>query len=221
MSGKGRGGDEAGREASKGLDPKAQPFLVNVLDRSARARSGTALAGSSSDRSESELSRSKKRNKGSDFNLGDLVLDDVDVESTGLNSLKVQDRNPLIWIDLEMTGLAVEEDTVLEIACLVSSGDLRVMYRGPNIAIHHGGAVLNNMNAWSTKQHAESGLTERCRSSKVALDEAEGRVVEFITAHLGGVMKAQLAGNSVHQDLLFIKKYMPRLAARLDYRIVE
>jgi oligoribonuclease len=86
--------------------------------------------------------------------------------------------------------------------------------------IHHSDEVLNNMNAWCIEHHGKSGLTQKSRDSTVSMAEAEEQLLEFIAAHTP-YQSAQLAGNSVHVDRLFLMKYMPRVVEHLHYRIVD
>lgn len=92
--------------------------------------------------------------------------------------------------------------------------------QGPEIVIHHSDEVLNNMNAWCIEHHGKSGLTQKSRDSTVTMEEAEEQLLEFIAAHTP-YQSAQLAGNSVHVDRLFLMKYMPRVVEHLHYRIVD
>lgn len=129
-------------------------------------------------------------------------------------------KNPLIWIDLEMTGLDVERDTIIEVACIATDGDLNTAIEGPCTAIHHPDSVLDGMNDWCKEHHGKSGLTQRVRDSTVSMAEAEEALLDFISRHTEEGM-AQLAGNSVHVDRMFLLKYMPRVTAYLSYRIVD
>ena len=126
---------------------------------------------------------------------------------------------PLIWIDLEMTGLEPDKDKVLEIAVLVTDGSLERAIEGPDLVIHHEEAVLASMNAWSEEQHGKSGMTTRVRESKTSLTAAEDAVLAFVELHTP--RHTPLAGSSVHMDLAFFRVHMPRLAAHLHYRIVD
>ncbi|KIY95155.1 putative REX2, RNA exonuclease 2 [Monoraphidium neglectum] len=128
--------------------------------------------------------------------------------------------NPLVWIDLEMTGLDIEKDTIIEIACLVTDGDLKTVVEGPSLAIHHPEAVIESMNDWCKEHHGKSGLTQRVRDSSTSLQEAEEQVLAFVAAHTE-FQSAQLAGNSVHVDRMFLQRHMPALLGHLHYRIVD
>jgi oligoribonuclease len=129
-------------------------------------------------------------------------------------------KDPLVWVDLEMTGLDVRKDTIIEIAVMVSDGQLRRVIEGPEIAIHHPDSVLDDMNEWSREQHAKSGLSARCRASAVSLAEAEEQVLAFVKRHCA-YQAGILAGNSVHVDRAFLMHRMPKLLEHLHYRIVD
>jgi len=129
-------------------------------------------------------------------------------------------RQPLVWMDLEMTGLDPDEDRILEIAVLVTDGDLATVIEGPDIIVHQPDAVLDGMDEWNTTHHGESGLVERVRASEVTDAEAEAQVLEFLQRHVDATV-APLAGNSIHQDRAFLRRWMPALHAYLHYRNVD
>ncbi|GLC45760.1 hypothetical protein PLESTB_000501600 [Pleodorina starrii] len=129
-------------------------------------------------------------------------------------------RNPLVWVDLEMTGLDVERDTIIEVACIITDGDLKREVMGPATAIHADDSVLDSMNEWCKEHHGKSGLTQRVRESTVTMAQAEEALLAFISEHTQENM-AQLAGNSIHVDRMFLLKHMPRVVAYLNYRIVD
>jgi len=130
------------------------------------------------------------------------------------------DKNRLIWIDLEMTGLDVQKDTILEIACIVTEGNLEIVAEGPHLIIHHDDKVLDGMNEWCIDHHGKSGLTEAVRNSKISLQEAETEVLDFIAQHTPAGI-CPIAGNSVGTDKFFIDRHMPRLSSHFHYRIVD
>lgn len=130
------------------------------------------------------------------------------------------ERGRILWIDLEMTGLDPQRDRILEIATLVTDMDLQVLAEGPELVIHQPGDVLQTMSAWCREHHAASGLSDRVRRSAIRLEEAESRTLEFVESWFPG-FPAHLAGNSVHQDRAFLMHHMPRLAARIHYRIID
>ncbi|KAK6631818.1 hypothetical protein RUM43_013884 [Polyplax serrata] len=129
--------------------------------------------------------------------------------------------NKYVWIDLEMTGLDPNTDTILEVACLITTPDMKPFDAGINLVIHQEKRVLDSMNEWCMEHHTESGLVEACKASNITLSEAEARVYKYILGHSCKAGRNYLAGNSVHTDLLFLKKYMPSVASTLHYRILD
>ncbi|MFD1384919.1 oligoribonuclease [Rhodanobacter aciditrophus] len=126
----------------------------------------------------------------------------------------------LIWIDLEMTGLEPETDTIIEIATIVTDKDLNVLGKGPNLAIHQEKAVMDAMDEWCTEHHGASGLTERVLNSPISMEEAEAQTIAFLEQYIPAG-KSPICGNSVGQDRRFLYKYMPKLEAYFHYRYLD
>lgn len=126
----------------------------------------------------------------------------------------------LVWIDMEMSGLDADKEHILEIAALVTDGDLEIVAEGPELVVHQPDDVLAGMDAWNTEHHGASGLTERVRASTVSVEEAEDQVLAFLKEHCAPGM-APLCGNSIHQDRLFLRRFMPRIDTYLHYRHVD
>ena len=126
----------------------------------------------------------------------------------------------LVWIDLEMTGLDPDRDVVIEVAVLITDGDLNIIADGPDFAIHRSDEALSVMNAWNRRTHHGSGLIKRVKASDVTIEQAEAEVLEFVQQWtMEG--KSPLCGNSVHQDRRFLYGEMPKLIDWLSYRIVD
>ncbi|PIN07975.1 Oligoribonuclease (3'-_5' exoribonuclease) [Handroanthus impetiginosus] len=132
----------------------------------------------------------------------------------------VQYKMPLVWIDLEMTGLNIEFDRILEIACVITDGNLTKSIEGPDLVIHQTKECLDKMGEWCQKHHSESGLTEKVLQSTISEQDAEKQVIEFVKRHVG-TYTPLIAGNSVYMDLIFLRKYMPDLAALFSHIIVD
>ena len=108
-------------------------------------------------------------------------------------------KKNLIWIDLEMTGLDTNNDCIIEIATIVTDGNLNILAEGPIIAIHQSDEALEGMDEWNTRQHGGSGLTERVKNSVTSEVEAERQTIEFLEQHVpAGV--SPMCGNSICQD---------------------
>lgn len=127
---------------------------------------------------------------------------------------------PLIWMDLEMTGLDPDRDRILEIAVVLTDGQLEAIHEGPDLVLHQSEETLAAMDDWNTSHHGASGLVEVVRSSE--LDEAavQREVLEWLRARCPAKV-APLAGNSVHQDRAFLRRWMPELHDFLHYRNVD
>ena len=127
---------------------------------------------------------------------------------------------PLVWMDLEMTGLDPMRDRIIEIAVILSDGSLRHRVEGPELAIHQPDSVLGAMDEWNTTHHTASGLVARVQASD--LDEAAGeqRILDFLAERIEPG-SAPLAGNSIHQDRAFLYRWMPRLHEFVHYRNLD
>ncbi|QMU19259.1 oligoribonuclease [Gordonia rubripertincta] len=130
-------------------------------------------------------------------------------------------QDKLVWIDCEMTGLRLESDKLIEIAALVTDGDLNILGDGVDVVIHADDEALASMPDVVTKMHADSGLTEEVRASTVTLAEAEKLVLDYIRKHVTTPGAVPLAGNSIATDRGFIARDMPELDAYLHYRMVD
>ena len=130
------------------------------------------------------------------------------------------DRDRLIWIDLEMTGLEPETDRIIEIATIVTDANLNVIAEGPVVAIHQPESVLEQMDEWCTRTHGDSGLTKRVQESALTEAEAEQQTISFLSQHVtAGV--SPMCGNSIGQDRRFLARYMRDLEAFFHYRNID
>ena len=126
----------------------------------------------------------------------------------------------LVWLDLEMTGLDPHENTIIEIATIVTEGDLEIVAEGPSFAISQPEEELDKMDEWNQTHHTENGLIDRVRNNGVSMKEAEEKTIEFLRLHcLEGV--PPLCGNTIGQDRRFLRKYMPELHDFFHYRSVD
>jgi oligoribonuclease len=126
----------------------------------------------------------------------------------------------LIWIDLEMTGLSPETDSIIEIATVVTNDDLDVVAEGPVIAIHQSDDLLARMDEWNRRTHGASGLIERVRSSQATAADAERATLRFLDA-LVPAGRSPMCGNSVCQDRRFLARHMPALERHFHYRNLD
>ena len=129
-------------------------------------------------------------------------------------------KDNLVWMDLEMTGLEPEQDVIIEIATIVTDGDLNVIAEGPVIAVHQPDILLDAMDEWNTRTHGNSGLTQRVRESQQDTRAAELATLAFLREHVKEGT-SPLCGNSIHQDRRFLVKYMPELERYFHYRNID
>jgi oligoribonuclease len=123
-------------------------------------------------------------------------------------------------MDMEMSGLEAETDRILEVAVLVTDGELEVVAEGPNLVLHQAEEVLEAMDEWNTTHHGQSGLTKRVRESTIDEAQASAALLAFLAEHTQK-KKAPLAGNSIHQDRRFVARYLPEVEDWLHYRNVD
>ena len=126
----------------------------------------------------------------------------------------------LIWIDLEMTGLCTQHDTIIEIATIVTDKHLNELTEGPVLAIHQSPETMDGMDEWNTRQHGESGLTARVLESEVGAREAELATLAFLMEWVDAGA-SPMCGNSICQDRRFLAREMPELEAYFHYRNLD
>jgi len=126
----------------------------------------------------------------------------------------------LIWVDLEMTGLEPDHDTIIEIATIVTDSDLNVIAEGPVFAVHQSAETMAGMDEWNTTQHGGSGLTQRVLDSEVTMEQAEAETIAWLEQYVAAGA-SPMCGNSIGQDRRFMVKYMPKLEAFFHYRNLD
>lgn len=125
----------------------------------------------------------------------------------------------LFWVDLEMTGLDPQEHVIIEVAAEVTDFNFKTLANYEAV-IHHSDRVLKKANPWAKAQHAASGLTERVRTQGKPEKEVIHELVGFLKAQFGNE-PAILAGNSIHNDRNFIKRWWPEVDDLLHYRMLD
>ncbi|KAI7983466.1 Oligoribonuclease [Camellia lanceoleosa] len=171
------------------------------------------------DNRESDNGRGKGKKKAD--SPGDMTLSkDENGGQQSIEKVSGEYKMPLAWIDLEMTGLNVKVDRILEIACVITDGNLTKSIEGPDLVIHQSKECLDKMGEWCQSHHAASGLTEKVLQSTISEQEAEKQVIQFVKRCVG-THTPLLAGNSIYMDFLFLKKYMPDLASLFSHVLVD
>ena len=130
------------------------------------------------------------------------------------------DKTPLVWIDMEMSGLVPDRDRILEVAMVVTDADLNTIAEAPVYVVHQPDEVLDAMDSWNKGTHGKSGLIERVRASTLTEAQAEALALEFLKPHApAGV--SPMCGNSICQDRRFLARSMPRLESFFHYRNLD
>jgi len=126
----------------------------------------------------------------------------------------------LVWIDCEMTGLDPLTDEIVEIACIVTEGDLTELDAGITIVVKPNDAPLAAMDEVVVAMHNESGLINEIPFG-TTLEDAQSKVLAYVRGHIPEARKAPLAGSSVYVDRGFLQRYMPELDGYLHYRLLD
>ena len=126
----------------------------------------------------------------------------------------------LIWIDLEMTGLDSDADTIIEIATIVTDKHLNELAEGPGLAVGQSKEIMDQMDEWNTRHHGQSGLTERVLQSDVTMRQAESATLKFLEQWVDTGL-SPMCGNSICQDRRFLARQMPELERFFHYRNLD
>ena len=135
-----------------------------------------------------------------------------------MSTTRKNDR--LVWVDMEMSGLFPETDRILEIAMIVTDGDLNIVAEGPVLVVHQEDAVLDRMDAWNKGTHGKSGLIDKVKASILTEVEVEAECLAFLKQHVKSSI-SPMCGNTIHQDRRFMNRYMPKLEAYFHYRNID
>jgi oligoribonuclease len=131
-----------------------------------------------------------------------------------------QDQNNLVWLDMEMTGLAPDSDRVIELAMVVTDAQLNILAEAPVQVIHQPDEVLDAMDSWNKSTHAKSGLIEKVRASLLDEAQVEAAAIAFLREYVPAGT-SPMCGNSICQDRRFMARWLPKLEAYFHYRNLD
>lgn len=124
----------------------------------------------------------------------------------------------MLWIDMEMTGLDVDKEVIIEVAAIVT--DLKLDTQDTyHSVVRQPQEYLDRMDDWNKTHHSKSGLVDLIPGGKDPV-QVENELLSFVEKNFNGD-RAVLAGNSIYQDRIFINKYFIRLAEKLHYRMLD
>jgi oligoribonuclease len=127
----------------------------------------------------------------------------------------------LVWVDLEMTGLDVEHDVIVEIACIVTDASLEALDDGIQLVVHADADTLARMGDFVREMHTKSGLLPEISASSVDVAAAQAATLEYVKQHVPAASTAPLCGNSIGTDRRFLARYMTDLDEYLHYRSID
>ena len=131
------------------------------------------------------------------------------------------DKNTnLVWIDLEMTGLDLEDNRITEIACLVTNEDLEVIAEGPEIIIKQDVELFDKDDEFLVETFIKSGFADKMQASEYDEEKAEHEVIEFLKKYVEE-NSSPMCGNSIYMDRMFVNRYMKKLDGYLHYRLID
>lgn len=132
----------------------------------------------------------------------------------------MMNKDNLIWLDMEMSGLSPDTDRIIELAAVITDAELNVLGESPVIVVHQSDAVLDGMDAWNKGTHGRSGLIEKVKASTTDEMEATQQMLEFFKQYVPAG-SSPMCGNSICQDRRFMARYMPELEAFFHYRNLD
>jgi oligoribonuclease len=127
----------------------------------------------------------------------------------------------LVWVDLEMTGLDVENDVIVEVACIVTDADLVALDEGIQLVVRQDEATLARMDDFVRAMHQKSGLLDEIPTARADTKTAEQEVLAYVQKHVTAAGGAPMCGNSIGMDRRFLAKYMPDFDNYVHYRSVD
>ena len=131
-----------------------------------------------------------------------------------------QDASRLIWIDMEMTGLAPDTDRIIEVAIVVTDNDLNIVAESPVLVVHQADTTLAAMDSWNQSTHARTGLIAKVKASTLDETTAETILLQFLREHVPP-RTSPMCGNSICQDRRFLARWMSQLEEYFHYRNLD
>jgi oligoribonuclease len=129
-------------------------------------------------------------------------------------------KDPIVWIDCEMTGLDLAADALVEVAVIVTDSELRPVDPGLDLVIAPPPGAVEQMQDVVRQMHTTSGLLEELAGG-LDMATAQQQVLDYVRRWAPEPRRAPLAGNSVGTDRAFLERDMPELVRHLHYRIID
>lgn len=127
--------------------------------------------------------------------------------------------NPLVWLDMEMTGLDPETCVPIQVAIVMTDNDLNEI-EALELNIWQPESALEPMEPYVRNMHTDNGLLDAIRACDTSVHQAEQKMLGFLSRHCD-FREGILAGNSIHQDRKFLDRYFPAFSGFLHYRMID
>lgn len=126
----------------------------------------------------------------------------------------------LFWIDMEMSGLDVNKEVILEVAAIITDLNFTELETFEAV-LTQPQSYIDNMDDWNKEHHTKSGLIAKVAMGKEP-SYVERKLIDLVSKHFPDPKeRPMLAGNSISQDRLFIDKYMKDFSRLLHYRMLD
>ena len=145
----------------------------------------------------------------------------ADPPATARSSGPSSDDDRLVWVDLEMPGLDVDTDVIVEIACIVTDSNLEALDDGIQLVVRADADELARMSDFVREMHRKSGLLPEIEKSSTDVAAAQAATLAYVKRHVRAPSTAPLCGNSIGTDRRFLAKYMPEFDEYLHYRSID
>ncbi len=145
----------------------------------------------------------------------------ADATASGPSAGPTNADDRLVWVDLEMTGLDVEHDVIVELACIVTDASLAPLDDGVQLVVRADPDVLARMSDFVREMHTKSGLLPEIERSGVDVGAAQQAALDYVRRHVPKPSTAPLCGNSIGTDRRFLGRYMTELDEYLHYRSID
>lgn len=128
----------------------------------------------------------------------------------------------LLWVDLEMTGLDPANDVLLEVGLEITDFEFKTIETYETRIQQNREVVLDRMQKniwWREFPENRDDFLNNLDKGK-SLSQVEQDLIALVETHFPDE-QAVLAGNSIYNDRLFIKQWMPALDLKLHYRMLD
>ena len=136
--------------------------------------------------------------------------------------MKEKKNATLLWLDLEMTGLEVGYDKILEVGAIATDWDFNEFGRFEATVKVDEDFMRRRLTGdfWDKNSTSRDALIQQNTNGKTS-EEVERDLLQFIKTYFVKNQTIYLAGNSIWNDRKFIEAEWPNLDQALHYRMLD